>query len=192
MGFVRYTLVILTLILITADCLAQAPFSRLELRIQGTQNVNRNLLHNYWHPASGVKVSAATPFYAGDWEVNLGVHRFNGSAEAPGFGALWISSGWRLKIPVTTRIRLKPGIGFGNYRMSFDESVTGYSGERRESDFVGSIGMLASLDVGRRWFLFGQAEYLRIQTQPLMRLWFISAGIGLKVNTGKFLQTLLE
>ena len=188
----RYILATLTLILITADCLAQVPFSRLELRVQGTQNVNRNILHDYWHPASGVKVSAATPFYVGAWEVNLGVHRFNGSAEAPGFGALWISSGWRLNIPVTQQIRLKPGIGFGNYRMSFDESVTGYSGERRESDFVGSIGMLASLDVGRRWFLFSQAEYLRVQTQPLMRLWFVSAGIGLQVNTGKFLQTFLE
>ena len=188
----RHTLAILTLILVAADCLAQAPFSRLEFRVQGTHNVNRSLLHDYWHPASGIKMSATTPFYAGEWEVNLGIHRFNGSAEVPGFGALWISSGWRLKIPVTHRINLKPGIGFGNYRMSFDESGTGYSGERRESDFVGSIGVLASLDVGRRWFLFGQAEYLRVQTQPLMRLWFISAGIGLHVNTGKLLQTLLE
>lgn len=178
--------------LITADGLAQAPFSRLELRVRGTHNVNRNLLHQYWHPASGLILSAATPFYAGDWEANVGVHRFNGSAGVPGFGALWISSGWRIKIPVTTRIRLNPGIGLGNYRMSFDESVTSYSGERRESDFVGNIGVLASLDLGRQWFLFGQAEYLRVQTRPLMRLWFISVGIGLQVNTGEFLKTLLE
>ncbi len=188
----RHLLAILSLMLITADCLSQAPFSRLEFRVQGTHNVNRSLLHDYWHPASGVKMSAATPFYAGDWEVNLAVHRFNGSAGVPGFGALWISSGWGLTIPVTHRIRLKPGIGIGNYRMSFDESGTGYSGERRESDFVGSIGLLASLNIGRRWFLFSQAEYLRVQIQPLMHLWFLSMGIGLEMNMGNLLQTLLE
>ncbi len=76
--------------------------------------------------------------------------------------------------------------------MSFDESVTQYAGERRESDFVGSLGLVASLDISREWFLFGQAEYLRVQTHPLMHLWFLSVGLGLRINTGKFLQTFLE
>lgn len=188
----KYTLAILPLTFITVSCLAQVPFSRLALRIQGTQNVNQSRLHDYWHPASGMKVSASTPFYTGDWEVSLGIHRFNNSTDVPGFGALWISSGWALKVPVTHRMMLNPGISIGNYRMSFDESVTGYSGEQSESDFVSSIGVLASLDLGRRWFVFSQAEYLRVQTQPLMHLWFVSAGVGVQMDMGRILQTLLE
>lgn len=188
----RHTLAILILICLAAPSLAQEPFSGLEFRIQGTRNVNRTLLHDYWHPAAGAKLSIATPFYAGDWEIHLGVHRYNATADAPGFGVLWISSGWGINIPLTDRITLKPGLGAGNYRMSFDEPVTGYSGEQSESDFAGNVGMLMALSIGRKWFVFSQAEYLRVQTRPLMHLWFISAGIGLQVNTGEFLKTFLE
>ena len=188
----RYTLTPLILSLVAAPSLAQEPFSTLEFRIQGSRNVNQTLLHDHWDPASGIKLSVATPFYAGDWEINLGFHRFNASSDVPGFGALWINSGWRTKIPIHTRIILKPAISIGNYRMSFDDSATSHVGESSESDFVGSAGILVSFNISSKWFLFGEAEYLRIQTQPLMHLWFTSIGVGFQLQTGKHVKTFLE
>ena len=188
----RRTLLTLLLILIGAPSHAQAPFSRLDFSVRAVQNVNRSALHEYWQPAKGIQVSIATPFYAGDWEVHLGVHRFNASADVPGFGALRISSGWGLRIPLRYGIALRPAVTLGNYRMSFDDSGTRYSGESSESDFVGSLGVMLTYTVGKTWYVFGQSEYLRIQTQPLMHLWFVSAGIGIQVPSGKLVQTLLE
>lgn len=182
----------LLLILIEVPSYAQAPFSRLDLSVRAVQNVNRTVLHEYWQPAKGIKISIATPFYAGDWEVHFGVHRFNASTDAPGFGALWISSGWGIRIPLGDQIILKPSVAIGNYRMSFDDSGTRYSGESSESDFVGSMGLMLSYTIGKTWYVFGQSEYLRIQTQPLMHLWFVSAGIGIQVPSGNLVQTLLE
>ena len=182
----------LFLVLSTVPSFAQAPFSRLQFLIQGGQNINRTYLHDYWHRASGLKVSLATPFYAGHWEVGLGIHRFDASANVPGFGALWISSGWGFTIPVTDRIHLTPVLGAGNYQMSFDESGGGFSGENTESDFAGSLGLMASVYLSRNWFGFTQAEYLRIQTQPLMHLWLISVGIGRESDAGRLIKIFLE
>ncbi|MCY4205046.1 MAG: hypothetical protein OXE92_04890 [Bacteroidetes bacterium] len=188
----RYILTTLALVLITSSSSAQAPFSNLEFRIQGSHNVNRSRLYDNWHPASGMKLSVSTPFYTGDWEMSLGFHRFNASTDVPGFGALWISSGWGLKIPVHTRITIRPIIHIGNYRMSFDDSATTYSGESSESDFVGGARILTSFNISRKWFLFGETEYLRVQTQPLMHLLFISVGVGFQVQTGNFVKIFLE
>ena len=188
----KYILSALFLTLSATSSLAQSPFSRVQFRIQGTQNINRTHLHDYWHRARGLKISLATPFYVGHWEINLGIHRFDASADVPGFGALWLSSGWGVTVPVNSRIRLTPVLGAGNYQMSFDESVEGFSGESTESDFAGSLGVMASVDLGRNWFGFGQAEYLRIQTQPLMHLWFISVGVGREIETGRLIKFFLE
>ena len=188
----RVALFTLIFIASAASCLAQTPFSELDIRIQGTQNVNRTVLHENWKPARGWKFSLSTPFYAGDWEIHLGIHRFNASSPTPGFGVLWISSGWGNKIPVTRRITLHPSIAIGNYRMSFDDSGLESLSESNESDFVASVAILISFDIGDKWFLFGAADYLRIQTYPLMRLWFTSAGIGFRLQTGRRIQTFLN
>ena len=188
----KRTLSTLILSLTAIAGFAQEPFSTLELRIQGSRNLNRNILHERWHPASGAKLSVSTPFYAGEWEMNFGFHRFNASTNVPGFGALWINSGWRARIPVHAKVALKPAISIGNYRMSFDDSAFTYAGESSESDFAGSIAMLASLDLSRQWFVFGEAEYLRIQTSPRMHLWFASIGFGFRIQSGKLARTFLE
>jgi len=189
---VRQLLTTLVLILAAVPGFAQAPFSTLEFRTLGSLNINQSLLHTRWHPARGIKWSIATPFYAGDWDINLGIHRFDASADVPGFRALWISSGWGFEVPVHTRITLKQVIRIGNYRMSFDDASTSFSGESSESDFVGSAGVLGSFKFSHKWFLFAETEYLRVQTQPLMHLWFTSAGIGYRIQTGKTVKTFLE
>ncbi len=185
-------LTILVLLAVAAPCVAQDPFSSLEIRVQATQNVNQNILHDHWHSGRGMKASLITPFYFGDWGISLGVHRFDTRSDVPGFGALWISSDWGVKLPLGYRFALTPMIGIGNYRMSFDTAVTTFSGESSESDFVSSASLQASLRINRKWFLFGQAEYLRVQTRPLIQLWFGSAGIGYQMETGRLLKAILE
>ncbi len=188
----RRTIGTLILLFVTATSLAQAAFSSLELRVQGTQNVNRTILHENWHSARGVKISLGTPFYAGDWELNLGLHRFNASTDVPGFGALWINSGWGIRIPVGNWLILKPTLGIGNYRMSFDDSGLGFRGENNESEFVGSVEILGSVEFIHNWFLFGGVEYLQVQTTPLMRLWFASVGVGVQIPSTGRMKDFLE
>lgn len=188
----RCPLTILVLLAVAAPCLAQDPFSSLEMRIQATQNVNQNILHDHWHPGRGMKASLVTPFYFGDWGISLGVHRFDARSDVPGFGALWISSDWGVRLPFGYRFALTPAVGIGNYRMSFDDAVTTFSGESSESDFVSSASLRASLRIGRDWFLFGQAERLLVQTRPLMELWFASAGVGYQMEAGRLLKAILE
>ncbi len=188
----RRTIGTLILLFATANSLAQDPFSKLEIRVRGTQNVNRTILHENWHPARGVKISLGTPFYAGEWELSLGIHRFNASSDVPGFGALWISSNWGIRIPIGSRFHLKPALAIGNYRMSFDDSGLGFRGENNESEFVGSTEIMGTFEFVRNWFLFGGVEYLRIQTTPLMRLWFSSVGIGVQIPSTGRMKKILE
>ncbi|MCY4224504.1 MAG: hypothetical protein OXF06_06670 [Bacteroidetes bacterium] len=171
---------------------AQDPFSELGLRLHATQNVRHNLSKDQWNLARGVKLSLGTPFYVGEWDVTIGIHRFHSSGRVPGFGAIWISSAWHPKISVSPRITLKPTIGIGNYRMSFDDAVSSFSGESSESDFVSNLGVMISFDISQQWFLFSEAEYLRVQTQPLMHLWFCSVGIGFRWKASEFIKTILD
>ncbi len=192
MGLVRRIATALTLFAISLPCDAQDPFSQIEIRLQGSLNMGAADLQEYWQLARGGKLSIGTPFYAGDWGVSLAIHRFNPSSDVPGFGALWIGSWWGINIDAHPKVSVKPMIGIGNYRMSFDDSATTFSGESSESDFVGNLGMLILFDAGRRWFVFSEAEYLTVQTSPRMNLWFLSAGIGLRIKSGEVLKALLE
>ena len=171
---------------------AQDPFSELELRVHGTQNVRHNFQEDPWNLARGMKVSLGTPFYAGQWDVTIGIHRFHSSGKVPGFGALWISSAWHPMVSLSPRVTLKPTIGIGNYRMSFDDAGSRFSGESNESDFVSNLGLMITYDLNQQWFVFTEAEYLRVQTQPLMHLWFCSVGVGFRWKALEFVKTILE
>jgi len=182
----------LTLMAICLPCSAQDPFSELEFRFQGSQNVGPNDLRGYWQLARGGKVSVSTPFYAGNWDLSIAIHRFNASSEVPGFGALWIGSGWGINFSVHPKVTVRPMIGIGNYRMSFDDSAITFSGESSESDFARNLGMVISFDTGHRWFVFSQAEYLVVHTKPRLNLWFLSIGIGLRMPSGEFIRAILK
>lgn len=192
MGLVRRIYLTLTLLVGSVPCVAQDPFSELEFHLQGSQNLGPNVLDGQWQMGRGAKVSVSTPFYLGNWDMNFAIHRFNALSDVPGFGALWVSSGWGINVRLHPRLTIKPSLSIGNYRMSFDDSTTTFSGESSESDFVGSLAMLISFDVGRRWFLYSQAEYLMVQTTPRINLWFLSTGIGFRVPTGKHIKAILE
>lgn len=188
----RGILCILILIVISLPCFAQDPFSELEIRVHATQNVKHNFQEYQWNLARGVKASLGTPFYAGQWDVTIAIHRFHSSGGVPGFGALWISSAWYPMVSLHPSVTIKPMIGVGNYRMSFDDTVTSFSGESSESEFVGHLGMMISFDISQKWFIFTDLEYLRVQTQPLMHLWFCSAGIGFRWKASELIKTILE
>ena len=171
---------------------AQEPFSTLELHVLATSNLNRNLLHNYWHPGRGGAISLATPFYWGIMDVGATVHRYNASENVPGFGAVWVYAGWSAELQLPGPLSLRPGVRLGNYHMSFDDAEITFSGTSAESDLVLSSGLALNASINRTWMIFTRADYLRVHTAPLLRLWYMSVGLAVHLPAGRRWRTLLE
>ncbi len=188
----RPVLLVLCLLAGALQVQAQAPFSTLEFQVLTTSNVNRNLLHEYWRPGRGGTITLATPFYWGITETGATIHRYNAARDVPGFGAFWVFAGWSVDWRLKSTIAVRPGLRLGNYRMSFDGAETTFAGVSTESDLVLSGGVAISAAIGPTWGVSARADYLRVHTTPLLRLWYVSGGLAVRIPAGRRLRALLE
>ena len=186
--------VLVTLVLVAwaVQSRAQAPFSTVEFHVLATSNINRNLLHDYWRPGRGAAISLATPFYWGIMDAGATVHRYSALGDAPGFGAFWVFVGWSAELQPAGPLALRYGFRLGNYRMSFDGAETAFPGTSTESDLALSGGVALSVAISSTWVIFTRADYLRVHTTPLMRLWYASAGLAVRLPAGRRWRAILE
>ena len=171
---------------------AQEPFSKIDLQLQATVNVNRNQFHEFWRQGRGGALSLSTPFYWGILEMGAVIHRYDAAADVPGFGVLWIFAGLSAEWKLLGPIKIQPGIRLGNYQMSFDDANTTYSGLATESDFTMSTGLALRINLTNSFALSVRADHVRVHTEPMLRFWYTSGGMSLTIPAGRRWRALWE
>ena len=86
---------------------------------------------------------------------------------------------WRRFATVQATARL------GNYRMSFDGAEDTYAGVSAESELAYGAGGGLSLRVAGPVSLYGRVDRLRVQTRPVLDLWYVSAGLRVRLRAGE-------
>ena len=187
----RFVLAICGL-LVAAPLKAQDPFSTLELQVHVATNVNRSVLHEYWGPGAGGAAAVATPFYRGFLEFGSALHRYNGLADVPGFGALWLYGGWGLQATTFSRLKLEGSLRLGNYRMSFDSAGVEFSGTATESELAFGTSVRATIRITGPVSVFAAIQGLNVRTSPRMPLWYVTGGLSATVTTPAGLRTFFQ
>ena len=168
------------------------PFSWIALRVNGTSNVNRNFLHDFWKPGTGVEGSIASPFYLGFIEFGGAIHRYNAEQDVPGFGALWLYAGWGLGVDVAGRFRLESSARLGNYRMSFDTAETEFAGVANESELAMMVTARVAVRMVGPVSIYASGSYLQAYTFLRLKLWYASAGLSFRLTTPNGLKDFLQ
>ena len=168
------------------------PFSELEFRSIAVMNLdNGEDFHQYWKPGTGVGFSVKTPFYAGNAELGLHYHAYDsynlGVPPMVGFQAF---VGWGYPLTLGP-ISFEPGIRAGNYRMIFDDASTAFRSESDESEFSGTLLLGAELRA-TQWLLLNlEASPTAVMTYNRLYLYYIGAGVSVRIKTGARLQEVL-
>lgn len=166
------------------------PFSTLELRLSGTQNVHRNFLHTYWQPGIGGDVALATPFYLGFAEAGVAYHRYRiDDPNVPAFHAVLLFAGWGLAAE-TNRLRLEGSFRIGNYRMSFDENT--FAGVRNESELALGVQGRVLVQVVGPVSVHVAGSYMQAYTFLRLKLWYASAGLSYRLQTPHWAEEFLR
>lgn len=169
---------------------AITPFSTLEFRLSGTQNVHRNFLHTYWQPGIGGEATLATPFYLGYAEAGGAYHSYRvDDPGVPAFHAMQIFAGWGLSAKYS-RLQLEGGVRIGNYRMSFDEST--FAGVRNESELALGVQGRLAVQVAGPVSLHVAGSYVQVYTFLRLKLWYASAGLSYRLQTPRWAEEFLR
>lgn len=167
------------------------PFSTVEFRLAGAQNVNRNFLHEFWKPGGGVDATVSTPFYLGFLEFGTALHRYDADRDVPGFGALWLYAGWGLGVDVADRLRLEGSGRIGNYQMSFD-SGSEFTGVINESELAMMVQTRLAVRPAGPVSVFVSGSYLQAYTFLRLKLWYVTAGLNYRLNSPEWLKDFLR
>ena len=166
-------------------------FSTVELRLGGTSNVNRNFLHEFWQSGTGVEAALATPFYVGFLELGTAIHRYEADQDVPGFGALWLYTGWGLGVDVADRFRLDGSARLGNYRMSFDDASE-FAGVATENELGVMLNARLAVRLVGPVSVYASGSYLQAYTFLRLKLWYASAGLSIRTPSPDWLKNILQ
>ncbi|MDX1546263.1 MAG: hypothetical protein R3247_04710 [Rhodothermales bacterium] len=170
---------------------APEPFDFVEVRVSGTQNVHRSFVHEFWEHGSGGELAAATPFYLGQAEAGIALHRYRAAAPpVPDFDATLLFAGWGVGVEAGSRLRLDGGLRVGNYRMRFEEAA--FTGSRNESELaLGAVARLSVRPAGPlRVHVSG--SYTKVHTFNRLKLWYLSAGLAYRFSSPGWLKSFLR
>lgn len=168
-----------------------APFGTVTVQVSGATNVHRNFLHEFWRPGRGGGVSVATPFYLGEAELSVALHRYLRQARTvPSFDAVLLQLGWNLPLRLSSRLRWTNGLGTGIYRMAFDEDDL--PGVRNESELAVTLRTRLDVHVAGPWSLHVGGHYTKAFTFHRLKLWYATAGISRRFTTPEWLRAFLR
>lgn len=188
-----------TLVLLLLACLAPleapgqavAPFATLEVAASGTLNVNRNTFHETWRRGYGGGLHVATPFYLGTAELGADLHRYDSFVPPrPRFDALFLFAGWGVAADPPGPLDSYVGLRLGNYRMTFDDAT--FEGVRNESELAVALHGRLGLRLTDELQLFTAATLLQAYTFVRLRFAYASAGVSYRLDTPRWLQSVLE
>ncbi len=174
----------------------QEPFSRIDLAVGGAQNIqegnlNEARIHDYWKPGYGAELSMSTPFYLGDVEAGVAVHRYKPlSTAVPRFDAFLVHVGWGLNWELVPGFFWYSGIRMGNSRMTFDEDT--FPGVKNESEFLLAAHSRATVHITRSTGVYASAHLTQTYTFVRFRTLYISAGLATSFQTPRWLRNFLR
>ncbi|MXW65274.1 MAG: hypothetical protein F4Y00_09010 [Bacteroidetes bacterium SB0662_bin_6] len=167
----------------------QEPFSRIALRGGMTPAVRHNASYSHWQHGSGGIFTAATPFYFGEAEAGVALHRYSAvRRDTPSFNAFFTFVGWGTEYTVPRVFSWHAGMRTGIYHMIFDEEP----GDEEEKEFSLALVSRIDLHLSETLRLFVEGHVMRTYTLPRLDTAGLTGGIGLRFRNPDWLRTLLK
>jgi len=169
-----------------------APFETIDLGLTLLADLNRGALHRYWSPGPGVGAGATMPFYLGS--VEAGVQYAHPEAlrdDVPGFRSLFFYAGWGGGHELGNGFRAGGGLRVGLLAMRFDGDSLPDS-RRRESELGVALRAALRWTPSGAWFTEAAVSYQSILTHHRMEQVFLSAGLGRRFGTPRWLRDFLD
>lgn len=186
----RYILLVATF-LAAGPSNAQEAFSRISASVGRAENVNRTDIHEFWAGDAGAEIALSTPFYVGEAELGVALHRYDAlDQEVPRFHVLFTHLGWRINLSPFDLVSWYNGFEMGNYRMTFDEET--FQGVRNESELTLGLQTRFELRYSAIVRFYAAGRYMRTYTQPRMQLAFVSGGVRVTLDSPDWLMTILR
>jgi hypothetical protein len=189
------SLVVVLLALAPAGLPAQSrpsPFQTVDLGLTVLADINHGALHRYWSPGPGFAATAALPFYLGS--VEAGVQYAHPQAlrdDVPGFRSLFIYTGWGGGRELGSGFRAGGGLRVGLLAMRFDgDSLPDF--RRRESELGVAVRAALRWSASGPWFTEAAVSYQSVLTDHHMEQVFLSAGLGRRFDTPRWLRDFLD
>lgn len=174
----------------------QDPFSQIDIAVGGAHNLRQDgifesRIHEYWESGYGGEVSITTPFYLGDLDAGVSVHRYEPlSSRVPRFDALLVHLGWGFNWELVPGLFWYNGFRLGNSRMTFDADTV--PGIRNESELLLAAHTRATVHLFRNTGVYASAHLAQTYTFIRFRTLYVSAGLVTSFRTPGWLQTFLR
>ncbi len=171
------------------------PFSRVEIGLRASSNVNRSFLHRFWTASGGYQGSVTMPFYAGHVELGGIYHEYTripGQRVLRSFTSVIVYLGWGYRLSFLRRLSLEGGVRLGNHRIILPSTVRATPGFRNENELT--MGLYAALRA-RLWHglaLRFSADYMKTFTFVRIHLVHLSVGLSYTFRSPSWLATLLR
>ena len=170
----------------------ESPFEKIKIGLQYTNNFNRTIFHNTWHPTGGIKGFFESPFYFGRTQVGLKLMYFNTKDfNIPEFISWFAYVGWGMEFRTLRLLRLYSGLNIGSFQMNFEKEDV-EPGLKSENELGIEFMVRLSFQILNNSNLNIEGSYLRIFTNKRINLFYASAGIDFSFNTPDWLKDFLN
>jgi len=168
----------------------ESPFEKIKIGLQYTNNLNRNVFHDTWHPSGGIKGFFETPFYFGKTQIGLRLMYFNtNDFDIPEFPSWFVYVGWGMEFKALRLLRFYSGLNIGSFQMNFEDINPGL---RSESELGIEFMVRLSFQILKNANLNIEGSYLRIFTNIKIDLLYVSAGIDYSFSSPDWLKDFLN
>ena len=170
---------------------AREPFSHATFRGGLATNIRHNASYAHWRRGYGPLFAATTPFYAGEIEAGVALHRYAAALRnTPSFYAWFTFVGWGVRYASPGSFSWYGGVRTGMYHMDFEEET--FRGVRKEKEFSLALVSRLNLHVSPNLRLFVEGQVMRTYTLPRFHTGGLTGGIGLRIQNPDWLRTFLE
>ncbi len=170
----------------------ESPFEKIKIGLQYTDNFNRNIFHDTWHPSGGIKGFFESPFYFGRTQVGLKLMYFKTKdLNIPEFFSWFVYGGWGMEFRTHRFLGIYGGLSIGSFQMNFkDEDIE--PGLQSESELGIEFMARLSFQILKNANLNIEGSYLRIFTNKKINLFYASAGFDYSFNSPDWLRDFLN
>jgi hypothetical protein len=172
-------------------------FATLEIGLQYTANINRNVFHDFYDSGKGIEGFVAMPFYYGDIQATIQVLSYDAREKSQGqnFECVSTTLKWGKRYSMPDGVRWFTGIGIGLYAFLPGNptwSVPYKVAHFTETELCGNLNTHLSYPIYENWTMRFEVSYNRIFTYKPIDLVYFSTGISYSFDTPKWMQVFLE
>jgi hypothetical protein len=169
-----------------------APFETIDVTLTILGDVGEGTLHRYWTPGATFAVGAALPFYLGTIETGAQyAHPEARHGDVPGFRSLFLYAGWSGTHDFGGGVQAGAGLRAGAALLRFDGDTIPESRRSESEPAVAARGGLRWTPLPP-WFAEVAITYQSILTSHRIEQVFLSAGLGRRFGTPRWLQDFLD